>query len=705
MAIIRNEDGTATIVDESGRMDPITVPAEFVPGQKVRPKPSRTFAPSEPTGPLPAPPAPQELDFEAPVRPAPERAQFVQPPLPAPPTPKQFTEPGQEGLFGAPAAAPPSRLSTSGSAQYGGSAASVAAGAAPTGASAAPSEPAPMEAEAPEESGSVDPNQLAEPAKMVEEAPPPPAEGGEEEMGAAPEVRTPEVSKHMALGTVQQLEKWAPKRVYSPPSPAADVPKTWAIKKAQPVSPESKEAYIQSTNQRIVSTLNAADIDAASQAQQGLNLKLQAAEMRRRSAEIDKQVRDEEKIFQAKMAPIHQEIAALQKEASVNPSERYWDRKGAVGSIVAKIGIALAGGSAPLAGLNTNPVADMIKGEIDQEVEFQKAKLETGMAGISAKRGLLAEYRATMLSPEAAEAATRALLLSSAEAEIKAQAAMSSSEEVRARAVDAVAKIGEERALQLMKIEQAERGEMSVAGVHKPATAGGVSIVRPKGAPTTVLEENEKLGNLMKMKPEEVAYLRETGKLPAAAASGHAASYLARVKLEKAQDIMRRTVPIPDEFRNLAPNLPGELYATAPLQQGNMNSPVERLSALGAYKNNLIYIQKLIENPATLQTIPGSEVKAQLETIRPYQGALAKKGFIGEAMTIGELKALWDEVLIGQSTGILTIESNTKARLRESINQVDNIAKSQIKTLSLDPMHFNPAGKLMQPTSGAKPKP
>ena len=191
---------------------------------------------------------------------------------------------------------------------------------------------------------------------------------------------------------------------YSPPQAERDIKKQFALTEGKGPSPETQAAVMGAYDTRAGHELaGAAELQKA-QAMAGLT-NLKAAEAA--DAEISR-IRSEQAAKQAQVASLmtdlDRRIDGVKTLSAESPVDRYWSRKGTFGTIVTQIGNAIAQAGAAVLRID-NPVAKQIQDGINAEVDHQKLMTDSAHASLRERFSLLAELRASMMSPEAAEKA------------------------------------------------------------------------------------------------------------------------------------------------------------------------------------------------------------------------------------------------------------------------------------------------------------
>ena len=122
----------------------------------------------------------------------------------------------------------------------------------------------------------------------------------------------------------------------------------------------------------------------------------------------------------------------LAQAKDIDP-DRYYGERGTPGRIMAAIGQALAAFGSGLTGA-PNTAAQIVAGNIDRDIEAQKADLAKKRGDVAEQGSILADMRRIFGDEEAAEAAAHAALVERAQAEVRRIAAESQSEQTKASA-------------------------------------------------------------------------------------------------------------------------------------------------------------------------------------------------------------------------------------------------------------------------------
>lgn len=142
-------------------------------------------------------------------------------------------------------------------------------------------------------------------------------------------------------------------------------------------------------------------------------------------ADLDRINQDYDKISQQhfqRLEQLNKEVA----EGKIDP-ERWWHNQGTGKQILYVLGAMLGGFSVGLRGGGQNATLDMVKKHIDDDIEAQRAKLESTKSAAQGEQGLLAEaYRRTHNMQEAVMLAKNAAY-DSVDAQLKQMQAASNS--------------------------------------------------------------------------------------------------------------------------------------------------------------------------------------------------------------------------------------------------------------------------------------
>jgi hypothetical protein len=139
-----------------------------------------------------------------------------------------------------------------------------------------------------------------------------------------------------------------------------------------------------------------------------------------RRVAIDKHVVEMDALVKKRMAEVNQ-----------NPVTKYWQDKGAWGKIGTAFAIGLGAMGQSLNG-GQNAALEMVKLEIEGEVQRQRQVVDSLGTVIAAKRTILGDLLSKFRDPQAADMATRAILSAQVENLYRKQAAREASTELRA---------------------------------------------------------------------------------------------------------------------------------------------------------------------------------------------------------------------------------------------------------------------------------
>jgi hypothetical protein len=258
-----------------------------------------------------------------------------------------------------------------------------------------------------------------------------------------------------------------------------DVLQGYSVERQSPLSEEGKAGMEKAMLGSAMAAQYAGDTLSVAQREAGEQY---AARREQATTELDQlRVRQQQEgmVLAEQMGVVRERAQeAREARATFNPSA-YWDEKGALGGFAARIGIALGAIGAGIAG-GPNQVYQMVKDDIQGNIEGQRLKIEDAQAGIDVENSILAQMRTQFLSPEAAEAAARSLMAEAAAAQTLEVAAAVGSQEALANSKLAVAKVQADAAQWAAEAEQLEAGAIRETFKHVPAgytggQAGGLA--------------------------------------------------------------------------------------------------------------------------------------------------------------------------------------------------------------------------------------
>lgn len=653
MAVINNSDGSVTVTDDTGRLQPFTVPAAAVPTlmpQAAPPPaplvwpPAAAPAPAPVPVPEPAPAPPQDLSLYAPTAMAPPPALSTDAlaqnvPLAAKPNQNAQLPPSVHAQLNPPLPPPRIDVPATNTANW------------PSADSAR---------------GAVNPSTLATPT----------AGSGGPAGGGGPTAMTPPLGDAGAVSPEQLLRDKLVDELtykpggYTPPSPARNVLQGFRSEEGVKFSPGAKDDVQQA--------YDVAQLGLEAGAKEKKQADLQVALAHARAADIaqeelsglrEKQV-DRERMLSSRMEVIDRHVARAQQLAAKDVVGEFFAEKGVMGRIAVALGAA---GAALTGGPNT--AYDMMKMELEARLGQQRARIE---AGSNTAKDMLSAYgqmRSTFLSPEAAEDAARFLMTNALQNMVLESAAVAKSEEERLVRLELADKLGIDAAQYRMNVEEKESDKIVSTYKHVEAVRGGYS----KPGRRTLLEALA----LAKAKgiPVEEAYKAFAGRgVPFEGKGG-----LSRGEVTRDESRIKRQVVFQDGSK---------LFAG---QDSIARETQEYVASAEELIKGLRKLRPLTDN-ATGTMLPENEGKASAIVA---SNRLHLKPILKEALTVGELPnyapLIGEGTLEWRTTGI-----NARATIDQAVEELEARIAMKKKGLYTDPEANKPYAGEQKAPEGAK---
>lgn len=370
-------------------------------------------------------------------------------------------------------------------------------------------------------------------------------------------------------------------------------------------------------------------------------------EAQRELGSIRLQERDRDRIVGARMREIDmlsEELRSKRKDARFG-AEAYWEDKGALGTILAKIGMALYAGGASLTGADPMGLAKEVNKQAENYNAGKRVELELLGQELDEKHSALGEVRKQFLSRDAAESATVALMNESAAAETASLAASYKSADAQNTALALINQLQVQAAEARAQAELAEKDAVTQAWQHLEAQRGVVGgssggeeallrWAKARGIPyeqaVRMVQEGQRT-----ISPQEldIAKMQQKGE-----------KGIGYATIEKFH--AENTIQLPDGTYAYMPN------------QGEATRIQKVAHALPKLRNNLKRMKSIVAGVSSVDKLSPDD-RAALKTLAAANGRLIKDE-IGEAMTIGEYETLWANISGGNISKIFRLANEEK---------------------------------------------
>ncbi len=190
-------------------------------------------------------------------------------------------------------------------------------------------------------------------------------------------------------------------------------------------------------------------------------------------ADIQARQVEQENLVSRRMQVINARREELRDASKKFDPDKYWNDKGAFGTVLAKIGLALGDAGAALAGTK-NGARESIEREIDRSIEGQRAKIDYLGEDLAGEYSILGEMQKNFQSRNAADLATRAVLNEAAAAHIDEIASYGGSTEAVAQGQATAADLRSQAATLQAQAYQDELG--TVRAAYSRGGGGGTSF-------------------------------------------------------------------------------------------------------------------------------------------------------------------------------------------------------------------------------------
>lgn len=310
-------------------------------------------------------------------------------------------------------------------------------------------------------------------------------------------------------------------------------PSTTSIERTAPLPEEvmSEFGAASKGQQQAAQSLGAAK--AATQSEVALSHARRQEAANSQILELQRRKDEERDILDRRMKVVSMKQAELRDARKAFDPDKYWNDKGAFGTVLAKIGVALSDfGSAVLG--QKNPVREQIQQEIDRSIAVQERQLDYLGDDLGAEYTILGEMRKNFADKDSADLATRALLQEAAAAHIDEIASMGGSMETMQAAKAQAADLRMQAAQNLMEVYQKQQGIVHEQAVYSRGSGGG----RVGGG----IEPALKLGEQLDMTPDQVVSALRYGHM----GNGPGGQKLNEAQRKQREDEVGRGVMLPD---------------------------------------------------------------------------------------------------------------------------------------------------------------
>jgi hypothetical protein len=378
---------------------------------------------------------------------------------------------------------------------------------------------------------------------------------------------------------------------------------------------------------------------------------------------------DQKRELDNKMASLDRHIYETRSLANENPVDRYWARKGGLGSFMTKLGIAFGDLGSAVTG-QPNRVYQQVRDEIEDEFNFQKSKVEHERYSIGEQRGALAEMRANFSSLDAADAAARSLMLEAAASETRAYATLITGEQARQAGLQVADQLSLESAKFRAKSEEMEADQISLTQKYKPAVASGPG--KPADYVGFLSKEAARLG----IHPLQVDEMIQRNQLPSM--KGQTGSGDARLQMSR----IERQIVLPDTVRQRFGL--GSIETVYSSKSGkDIESQRQTIREGERFVRNIDRIKEILSH-GSWESLP-SQAKAEIQTLASWNAYKVKKTVLGEALTASE-KPTWENLTGANASHFWSVEANNQKNLDTNKQQMLFAIEDAIQETYIDPM-------------------
>jgi len=470
-------------------------------------------------------------------------------------------------------------------------------------------------------------------------------------MGAQVGAGGPDLASEMHRDVVN--EALTGRNVYSPGRKEGDVLQSFSVERQRPLPEDVKLGQAMAYQNAIdTARTNAAALsDAQTQLALGYEKQRDAAK---------KQLDDIKLLDDRRDAALKPKIDAIDKQSEairtfkIDP-DAYWRKKGAFGTMLTRIGLALGAFGSALTG-TPDTVAQMIRGEMDDEMTAQKSELDAMKSSTEAATNTLAQMRQMYLSPEASEHATRALLMESMAAETRRLAAEMGSADALAKGEEIAAKFSLDAADWRSKAAQLEGGALRELFKHQTALAGGMVHIGPRNKAEQLMVF-KKVGDVWGISTAQAVNLWADPNASMPATKEEAAM---RQQAQKLQFQVNQT-----SLRDPETGL--RLYAP---NKERADKWAIGFPALVEMKRNLIEIKEIYKkDPTGISAGYNTKLRGQISAKVSNALSNAKNAIVGDAIQKEEAERL--SSMTGKSATDFINFVNEEAQWNEGINLID----------------------------------